>query len=292
MNKIRVLLVEGDPVDARFLQEAFAEIEEATRGGAWMHCQVTHVERAEEAVLVCGAEPQDIVLFNVRLPDASGMEAYQVLRDAAPAVPLVALIDAGDEGLGRRMLREGAQDYLVECEIDCDSLARVVMNGIERQRFVRAAMYRVENDFETGLPGRNGFQNAAARDLLLAAECGRAVSLVLAEIDNLVALGSACGRFAAHDAVLQAAIAVRNTAGEKGLAARIGAGRFAILDWSRNADEIIGALQQQIQSEHQEFAFAFGSVQIEPNGLWGFEDALKSAEEMLCENRLAYSDLP
>jgi two-component system, cell cycle response regulator len=292
MNKIRVLLVEGDTVDARFLQEAFAEIEEATRGGAWMHCQVTHVDRVEDAALICAAEPQDIVLFNVRLPGASRMEAYQALRDAGPAVPLVALIEAGDEGLGRRMLREGAQDYLIGCEIDCDSLARTVMNAIERQRFVRAAMYRVESDFETGLPGREAFLSAAARDLLLAAECGRGISLVTAEIDNLEELNAACGRFAAHDAVLQAAIAVRNAAGEKGLAARIGPGRFAILDWHRTPDEISGALQHQIQSEHQEFAFVFGNVRIEPDWRSSIEDALRSAEEMLCENKLAYFDLP
>jgi PleD family two-component response regulator len=292
MNKIRVLLVEGDTVDARFLQEAFAEIEEATRGGAWMHCQVTHVDRAEDAALLCAAEPQDIVLFNVRLPDASGMEAYQVLRDAAPTVPLVALIETGDEGLGRRMLREGAQDYLIECELECDSLARAVMNAIERQRFVRAAMFRVESDFETGLPGREAFQSMAGRDLLLAAECGRTLSLVTAEIDNLDELTAACGRFAAHDAVLQAAIAVRNTTGEKGLAARIGPGRFAILDWHRTPDEIIGAVQHQIQTEHQEFAFVFGYATIEPDWPAGIEDTLKCAEEMLCENKLAYFNLP
>lgn len=292
MNRIRVLLVEGELADARFIQEAFAEMEEATRDGAWVHCNVAHVDRAGDAVLLLSEERPDILLFNTRLPDASGMEAFYLLREACPGVPMVALLDPGDEGLGRRMLREGVQDYLIESDIDCDSLARAVMNAIERQRFVRAAMFRVDSDFETGLPGREAFEAAGARDILLAAGSGRTLWLVTAEIDNLDEMASACGRFAAHDAVLQAAIAIRNVAGEKGLAARVGAGRFALLDWDRTGDELIGAVQHQLQSDHQEFAFVFGRCCIHAGSALTIAEALKTAEEMLCENKLAYSNLP
>jgi PleD family two-component response regulator len=291
MNQIRVLLLESELETARFIQEAFAEMEEVTRDGAWMHCLVTHIDRAEDAVLVAAGEHPDIILFSSRLPDSRGMETFYLLRDAYPGIPMIALLEAGEEGLGRRMVREGLQDYLSESGVDCDVLARAIMNAIERQRYLRAATYSVDTDFDTGLPGREALEAAGARDVLLANECGRSLWLVTAEIDNLEELAATCGGFAAHDAVLQAGIAIRNTAGEQALAARVASGRFAILDWQRTADELIGAVQHQVQTDHQEFAFVFGHARIEPGSGLTIREALQSAEEMLCENKLAYSDL-
>jgi DNA-binding NarL/FixJ family response regulator len=291
MNQIRVLLLESEFENAQFIQEAFAEMEEATRDGAWMHCLVTHVDRGEDAVLLAAAERPDVIIFSSCLPDSRGMETFYLLRDAYPGIPMIALLESGEEGLGRRMLREGLQDYLDESGVDCDVLARAIMKAIERQRYVRAATHSVNADFETGLPGREALETAGARDVLLAGECGRSLWLITAEIDNVDELSATCGRFAARDAVLQAGIAIRNSAGDQALAARVGPGRFAILDWQRTADEIIGAVQHQVQTDHQEFAFVFGHACIDPGSGLTIREALQSAEEMLCENKLAYSDL-
>ena len=141
MNELRVLLVESEPGDASFLREALIEVEEMTHGGAWIHCRVDHVERADEAVMVLEAGPPDVVLFNPMLPDSRGLATFTTLRDAAAEIPLIALLDAGDEGLGRRMLRQGAQDYLIKNEIDCRPLARMLLNAIERRAIVEALEY-------------------------------------------------------------------------------------------------------------------------------------------------------
>ena len=158
MNDIRVLLVEAELNEAQFIQEALAEMEERTHGGAWVHCRVSHLERAEDAVVVLEREPPDVVLFNPSLPDARGLETFSTFRDAAFGVPLIALLEAGDEGLGRRMLREGAQDFILKSEIDCQPLARAILNGIERQRFQRATQRIAAVDLETGFYNPDGFR--------------------------------------------------------------------------------------------------------------------------------------
>lgn len=291
MNDIRVLLVEAELSDARFIQEALAEIEETTHAGAWIHCRVTHLDRAGDAARLLEAERPDIVLFNPSLPDTRGIATYSILRDAAPDVPLVALIEANEAGLGRRLLREGAQDYLVKADMDCRPLAHAMLNSIERQRFSRSAQLAVAVDLETGLYNYAAFQALASRDLQLASRTAQSVTLVAAEIDNLVDLDSSCGREAAHQAIVEASNLIRASAADTALAGRIGLGRFALLAWQMTADRIAADLQNRIQSGHHDFAFVFGSATMKAAGTAAFDDLLKTAQAALDEHKQAYLNL-
>jgi PleD family two-component response regulator len=291
MNDIRVLLVDGELSDARFVEDALAEMEERTHGGAWIHCRVSHLERAEDAAILLESERPDIVLFNPTLPDSRGLETFSTLRDAAPGVPLIALLDAGEEGLGRRMLRQGAQDFILKLEIDCQPLARAMLNAIERQRFCRATQLASAVDLETGFYNPGSFQVLATRDIQLARECGRAVGLVTAEIDSLMEVDAAYGREAAHDLIVEAANVIRGAAGETTLIARTGLGCFAMLTWQMNAERLIGVLQNQVQAGHHAFAFAFGSATTDEGAAASVDDLLKTAQAALYENKQAYLNL-
>ncbi len=177
-------------------------------------------------------------------------------------MPLIALLDAGEEGLGRRMLRMGAQDFVLKGELDCQPLARAILNAIERQRFQRGTQLASATDVETGLYNNEGFRAIAARDVELARECGRSLTLLLAEVDNLTDVDQACGREQLHDLVAEAANVVRAGAAGTALIARVGLGRFAMLDWQNTADELISRLQQETQADHHAFAFVFGHASM------------------------------
>ncbi|MBS1875718.1 MAG: diguanylate cyclase [Acidobacteria bacterium] len=292
MNELRVLLVESEPGDASFIREALIEVEEMTHGGAWIHCRVDHVERADEAVMVLEAGPPDVVLFNPMLPDSRGLATFTTLHDAAAEIALIALLDAGDEGLGRRMLRQGAQDYLIKNEIDCRPLARMLLNAIERQRYGRTLARSTLTDEETGFYNAEGFRTAAARDIALARQCGHPLALLLAEIDSLVEMDAAYGREAVHQLVAEAANVVRAAAGATALLARHGTGRFAVLAWADDPGSVIGAIQNQVQAGFHTFAFLFGQAFADPAESHSVESLLKTAEAALYENRQAYPSFP
>jgi two-component system cell cycle response regulator len=287
MNDIRVLLIDGELSDARFVEDALAEMEERTHGGAWIHCRVSHFERAEDAAILLESERPDIVLFNPMLADSRGLETFATLRDAAPGVPLIALLDTGEEGLGRLMLRQGAQDFIVKSEIDCQPLARAMLNAIERQRFFRATQLASAVDLETGFYNPASFQVLATRDIQLARECGREVGLVTAEIDSLMDVDAAYGREAAHDLIVEAANVIREAASEMALIARTGLGSFAMLTWQAPPERLIGTLQNRTQAGHHAFAFAFGSASADGGQAATVDDLLKTAEAALYENKQA-----
>lgn len=102
----RVLVVEDNPEMNRFvcdtLQEAGFSTDMATDGR----------EGLERAL----AEPPDLIVTDVMMPEMSGDELVRAARREAAleAVPIMLLTAKADDELRIRMLAEGAQDYLMK----------------------------------------------------------------------------------------------------------------------------------------------------------------------------------
>ena len=123
---IKTLLVVEDHLgDARLLREMLKE--EGSRTG------VVHVESMREAEKYLSETGVDIILLDLGLPDAQGLEAVQRAHAAAPHVPLVVFTGLDDESLAARTLQEGAQDYLIKGEIDGRGLVRALRYAVERK---------------------------------------------------------------------------------------------------------------------------------------------------------------
>jgi signal transduction histidine kinase len=75
-----------------------------------------------------------VVLADLSLPDAQGLETVRRLRDSDPRVPLIVLTSLDDERIAVEMLQNGAQDYLVKGQGDGHVIARAIQYAIERKR--------------------------------------------------------------------------------------------------------------------------------------------------------------
>ena len=103
-----VLLVEDNPGDAELLRDLLAE------PGGDEAPAVLHAERLRDALALLAAHAVDVVLLDLSLPDARGLDTVQRVRRAAPDVPIVVLTGLDDEARRRAALQAGAQDYLVK----------------------------------------------------------------------------------------------------------------------------------------------------------------------------------
>jgi signal transduction histidine kinase/FixJ family two-component response regulator len=123
--RVRVLLVEDNPADARLLGELLAEV--PGRDFALRHFDQLRPALAHRA-------EADVVLLDLSLPDAQGLETLErFLRDGTD-VPVVVLTGLADEELARRAMLAGAQDYLNKSELGPALLARTIFYAIERKR--------------------------------------------------------------------------------------------------------------------------------------------------------------
>ena len=125
-SRTRVLLIEDNPADVRFLRETF-----------YMHdsldTELTHVKCMREGEKHLADQPVDIILLDPELPDAEALEAIQRARAAAPNVPLVVRTALDDVSFAVQALQEGAQDYLIKDQTDTHGLLRAFSHAIERK---------------------------------------------------------------------------------------------------------------------------------------------------------------
>jgi len=138
---IKVLLVEDNPGDARLVEILLAEVSSSG-------FSVTNAKRMEEAVERLGSQEYDVILLDLSLPDSSGLETVDRVRDAAPRTPLVVLSGRDDEQTALQALQGGAEDYLVKGRGSGDTIARVIRYSIER-RNVQEALRRSEELYRT-----------------------------------------------------------------------------------------------------------------------------------------------
>jgi diguanylate cyclase (GGDEF)-like protein/PAS domain S-box-containing protein len=126
-----LLLVEDNPGDARLLHEMLNEQRSH-------NIELTNVDRMSDAEKHLSENDVDIILLDLGLPDANGLDAVRRAHAAAPRVPLVVLTGLDDEALSAQTLQEGAQDYLIKGEIETRGLMRALRYAIERKTMEEA----------------------------------------------------------------------------------------------------------------------------------------------------------
>jgi two-component system nitrogen regulation response regulator GlnG len=83
------------------------------------------------------ADPPDVVLLDLRLPDQSGLEVYRQVRAIDARIPVVFVTGATGADAAIEAMKEGAYDYLFK-PLDLAQLRRVVGDAVDVARRMRA----------------------------------------------------------------------------------------------------------------------------------------------------------
>jgi len=137
-----VLLVEDNPGDARLFLEMF-------KGEGLHNTEFKHAKSVSEAEKYLSQHAVDIILLDLGLPDAQGLDAVRHVRAAAPRVPLVVLTVSDDESLAAQALQVGAQDYLIKGQINARGLLRALRHAVERKIMEEALFLEKERALVT-----------------------------------------------------------------------------------------------------------------------------------------------
>jgi len=126
-SQLKLLLVEDNPGDARLLREAIAD---AGSG----RFELVHVAKLVDAGARLAGGSFDLILLDLSLPDAQGLETLIRTRTLAPALPIVVMTGLDDENLALRAVQDGAEDYLVKGQVDGAGVVRCIRYAVERYK--------------------------------------------------------------------------------------------------------------------------------------------------------------
>src|SRR5260370_13737470 len=167
----RLLIVDDDARYARVLRELLNE--------SFADIFITHVTTIDDACNRVEAGAVDMVILDLGLPDADGLEALERLHDRVTEIPIIVLTSHSDEGLALSALKSGAEDYLLKDGVHQRTLARSVRSALERPQCIRD-LGRVTRDLQianaslekltvldplTELLHRRGLQQALSREI-------------------------------------------------------------------------------------------------------------------------------
>jgi PleD family two-component response regulator len=235
---LRILLVEGESEEAIFLKDVLSEIEEGRTFRPWVGMDVLHAQTCGDAEAVLATETVDVVLLNPDLPDRQGFPTFRRLQSVAPSVPIVLLLGLGDDALGLRMVREGAQDFLIRKQVDCHPLVHALRNAVERQKPAAALEASRLRDALTGLPTVGCYALFAERDRKLAVQFGCRWMILVAEPRSAETFPDAYLEQRHDLRLVETADFLRQLAGPADEVYRIGPRKFALTHFETGGETL------------------------------------------------------
>src|SRR5437868_1628988 len=127
-TKIRVLLIEDNPSDARLIRELLV-------GAPGLSFELEVVENLVDGVERLRISNIDVVLLDLGLPESIGLDTLRRLLSHISKIPTLIIISGlADEDIAIEALHLGARDYLTKGQFDSALLLRSLRYSIERSQ--------------------------------------------------------------------------------------------------------------------------------------------------------------
>lgn len=146
----RILIVEDERILAKNLQEELRSCGHEVR--------VAHT--GKEAVEQTPLFLPDVIILDVRLPDADGIKLLPTLKSELPSASVVVVTAYGSERIAVEAMKAGAREYLTK-PIDMDELGLVIERLVEQQQVSDNLMFlRSREEQSSGLDRMIGDSDA------------------------------------------------------------------------------------------------------------------------------------
>lgn len=163
----------------------------------------TVVATLAEALVRLREGPEPVILLDIDLPDARGVEAWRRVHHASPDSPVVLLTTPATETLAQQAMVAGAQDYLVFGQFERELLLRTLHYAIDRVELERRLAACRPADPITGLLPPRHFAAEAAAAFRLAWRADAELCLGVFELGDHPAIPQG-GEDASGDALFRA----------------------------------------------------------------------------------------
>jgi diguanylate cyclase (GGDEF)-like protein len=252
MGLSKILIVEDNPDDVfvykRYIKKSVSVDE------------IVHFIFAKEGLDYLKDNQVDCILLDYQLPDMSGVDFINKLNQSGleEMPPVVMLTGSGNENVAVEALKSGASDYIVKGEVNVESLYRAINNATEKARLQKQVKMqeaelreRAYNDFLTGIPNRERFQELAEQSLARSARHKSSLAILMIDLDGFKQVNDTFGHDIGDELLRQVTSLFQNIIRKNDTIGRLGGDEFAIVSENvdvNNIQALAGKLIKQAES--------------------------------------------
>jgi diguanylate cyclase (GGDEF)-like protein len=282
MAQKRVLIVEDDPADAKMIVDLLT----ADGNTEYLPQQA---DRLDTALDYLANEQFDVVLLDLTLRDADGLEGIREISFILPRLPIVVLTDVDDDATALKAVQLGAQDYLVKKRDTGPAIRRVLRYAIERKRLEERIFHMATRDSLTQLPNRYLLMDRLTHAIDHASRAARGgsggaiVAVLLLDLDNFRSLNDTLGHKTGDHLLVAVAERLKTAPRRSDTVGRMGGDEFIVI--------LEDLIEPTTLSFHTPFDFdahtitttASIGISIYPTHATTSDDLLKAAEIAMYE---------
>jgi diguanylate cyclase (GGDEF)-like protein len=201
-----------------------------------MGLTVIEAESGTEALQAVASNSFDVLVLDVYMPGATGLEVFEAARRTQPDIQAIVLTGSASVETAVEALRQGVYDYMTK---PLESLAAYEVSltrALEHRHLIRENK-RLFNEVQrlaitdplTGLFNRHKLTEALETEFERAARYGRPVSLIMMDLDDLKVVNDTHGHVGGDVVLQQVAAAIRGRVRRLDLPTRYGGDEFLVL---------------------------------------------------------------
>ena len=239
---ISLLLIEDNPGDARLIREMIGE-------APGTKFELSIADRLSHGIESIARGDFDLVILDLSLPDAQGLECFLQAHRHASQIPIIVLSGHDDEELATHAVQHGAQDYLVKGQVEGKALVRAIRYALERHRMLaeiedlhQNERYLAYHDLLTGLPNRQLFHERLRQSVAHAKRQARMLAVLFIDLDGFKHVNDSLGHNAGDLLLKAVAERLENSVRESDTVARLGGDEFTVklvdIAYSRDAMKV------------------------------------------------------
>lgn len=249
-----------------------------------------HASTLEEAVALFGQQGFDLVLTELCLPDACGLDPLLRIRRNSAQTPILVLTAIEDVALFDQVLQAGAQDVLLKSELDRKGLFRAMWHARQRQRAQSHLQHGALHDELTSLAKRTLLSQRIANALARSRRIGNTFAVMYIDLDHFKRINDTYGHDAGDAVLVGVSQRLKSAVREYDTVARLGGDEFAILLDSLDgagevetvAQRVLASLQLPISVNGRQLEVtASMGISVFPEGGTAAEELLRSADQAM-----------
>ncbi|HEX9901982.1 MAG TPA: diguanylate cyclase [Acidobacteriota bacterium] len=284
---LNVLLLSGDAHRAKSVQKTLAASKDPLLQPRWEEYLAKGLARLD-------VDPIDALLVDLHLEDSRGLATFFKVREKAPQLPIIILVDLEDSSLGLEAVKRGAQDSLLYSQITPKILAQAITAGIQYKKNEEHIREIAFQDPLTRLFNRRGFAIVAGHQLMLAQRTKNPMVLVFADILHLENINQGYG-YEEGDVALMGIAAIMKTAYRRSdVMARLDADEFLLLAincGAENAQKLVDRWKAKLddlrarKNMAYDLSLALGTAAFDPEAPCTLETFICRAQLQMEESK-------